>query len=784
MYALGKAVTGVLLSAAMSQAIAGEREINVHIPSQPLGPAVDALAKQSGLHLFYAEDIMRGKTTRGLNGKYTPHRAVEKLLAGTGLAYTFTAENAVSIRADEKPDGIDLPRVVVSGEAEYDTEDPYNPDYNRPNASTATKTDTPIMETPYSIQVVPKQVLEDQQAVRTEKALQNVSGVIQSTANGGGQDSFIIRGFFTDTIYRDGVQIPNLQAGPTTKRETANLERIEVLKGPGSLLFGRTEPGGIVNLVTKQPLTSPFYALQQQFGSFDFYRTTVDATGPVTQDDTLLYRFNLAYESANSFRDFHDDNERVFLAPVLTWNIGPRTRATLEYEFQHVDERLDIGVPPIGDRPAPVPRERSTEDPLANRNVIDRNYLGFHWSHAFNDEWTLSQRFSMDLIDQPILKGSYVAGEVSPDGSFIRPFYAYPSKSDRYYTSLNLTGKFSTWDLNHTVLLGGDYYRMDDRVDGHDPEGESFNIFNPVYLTQAPQFGPTTYPVNTTTSWHGVYFQDQIELPYNVFALGGVRYDSADIRDNLSKTTTSDNNRVSPRGGLLWRPIPELSLYGSYTENFGASNGLDADGKSLPPQTAQQWETGIKTELWDGRFTGTLAYFELTKQNLAVPDPANPVRSRAIGEAESHGLEFDVAGELLPGWRLIGAYSYLPFAKVTDDGAGENQGNRLPLAPRHAGSLWSTYEFEGGDLQGLKFGAGVRAVGQREGNPGNSYQLPGYVTVDLMASYGIKVGPSRVSLQLNLDNLIDKTYFLGSNGGSHIQFGAPRTFLGSVRVDF
>jgi iron complex outermembrane receptor protein len=310
------------------------------------------------------------------------------------------------------------------------------------------------------------------------------------------------------------------------------------------------------------------------------------------------------------------------------------------------------------------------------------------------------------------------------------------------------------------------------------------DIFNPVYLTQAPEFGPTTYPVNTTTSWYGVYFQDQIELPYDVFALGGVRYDSADIRDNLSKTITSDDNQVSLRGGLLWRPIPELSLYGSYTENFGASNGLDADGKSLPPQTAQQWETGIKTELWDGRFTGTLAYFELTKQNLAVPDPANPVRSRAIGEAEIHGLEFDVAGELLPGWRLIGAYSYLPFAKVTDHGAGENQGNRLPLAPRHAGSLWSTYEFEGGDLQGLKFGAGVRAVGQREGNPGNSYQLPGYVTVGLMASYGINVGPSRVSLQLNLDNLIDKTYFLGSNGGSHIQFGAPRTFLGSVRVDF
>lgn len=786
MYSLSRTLVGSLLASTALVVSAQEQTFNLNIPAQSLNTALEALGQKTGLHVFYANEIITGKTSPALSGSYTPQQAIEKLLAGTGLTYSFTANDVVAVKEAES--GSDaastLPAVKVLGKTVYDDTDPLNPDYNRRNSSTATKTDTPIMETPFSIQVVPKQVLDDQQAVRVEKALQNVSGVIQSTGNGGAQDSYVIRGFYQPTIYRDGVQIPALQGGATAKRETANLERIDVLKGPASLLFGRSEPGGIINLVTKQPQTSPFYSLQQQFGSFDFYRTTLDATGPLTKDDTLLYRFNMAYEDAGSFRDFHDGNERVFLAPVLTWNIGPRTKATFEYEFQHVDETFDIGIPPIGNRPAPVPRERSMEDPMVNRNVLDRNYVGFHWEHGFNDNWTLSQKFSMEMIDLPVILGSYVGSKVSPDGSFSRPFYTWPSKSDRYFTSLNLTGKFSTWDLKHTLLLGGDYYRMDDVYNGQESYGPDFNIFNPVYVNQIPQWEPDVYSGNITTAWHGVYAQDQIELPFNLYALGGLRYDSAEMFDNLARAETGNENRVSPRGGLLWRPLNWLSLYGSYTENFGVSNGNDINGRSLPPQTAQQWETGIKTEFWDGRLTSTVAYFDLTKQNLTVPDPANPLRSTAIGEAESRGIELDAAGELLPGWKLIGAYSYTPFAEVTNDGAGTNGGKRLPHAPEHSGSLWSTYDFMAGDLKGLKLGAGIRAVGQREGNTNNAYQLPGYATVNLMTSYGMKVGSSRLTFQLNLDNLIDKSYFLGSNDGNHIQFGAPRTFMGSIKVDF
>lgn len=292
-----------------------------------------------------------------------------------------------------------------------------------------------------------------------------------------------------------------------------------------------------------------------------------------------------------------------------------------------------------------------------------------------------------------------------------------------------------------------------------------------------------------TQSWYGLYFQDQIELPYDLFALAGFRYDNAVGRNNLLDLTTTEDDRVSPRGGLPWRPIHWLSLYGSYTENFGVSNScFRTDGQIIPPETAQQWETGIKTEFWDGRLSATFSYFDLTKQNIAVVDPTNPLLTRTIGEAESRGVELDVAGEVLPGWRVIGAYSYLPFAEITKDvgfdGGPGNTGNRFFLAPRNFGSLWSTYEFQGGDLSGLKLGAGMVAVGQREGNPDNTFQLPGFAIVNLLASYQWKLGPTKLTAQLNLDNLLDKTYFVGTNTANTITPGAPRTFLGSIRVEF
>lgn len=358
---------------------------------------------------------------------------------------------------------------------------------------------------------------------------------------------------------------------------------------------------------------------------------------------------------------------------------------------------------------------------------------------------------------------------------------------DTYFTSLNLTGKFDTWALKHTSLFGFDYFKLDDKSSSSGHLQSNFNIFNPNFNVNFNQL-PATSPFvrDAAVSWYGLYYQDQVELPFNLFALGGVRYDASEDTDNLA-STTSNKDKVSPRGGLLWRPIPELSMYGSYTENFGATNGFDSRGHPLAPQTAQQWEIGAKTELWDGRFSATVAYYDLTKNNIAVTDPNDIRFSTTIGAAESRGVELDVAGEILKGWKLIGGYAYMPFAEITKDvgvnGGSGNTGNRLPLAPRNSGSLWNTYEFQTSELRGLKFGAGVVAAGQRQGSPANNFQLPGYATANLLASYTRNVGKTKVTAQLNADNLLNKIYYT-SNTGNEISPLASRTFMGSVRIEY
>jgi iron complex outermembrane recepter protein len=776
--------------------VAADDKVQFNIPAQSLSKSLLDYSEATGVKILFNENLARNIKNPELKGAYSTEDGLKKLLGESGLDYRFTSPKAVVVNqtkpesrggASKEPGTTTLKAVTVTGQPGYADNDPYNTDYNRPNASTATKTDTPIMQTPFSVQVVSKQVMNDQQVTRLDKAVQNVSGVTQAPTGQGVTDSYQIRGFQNNITYRDGVLVPGVLGGSSsTRRDTANLERVEVLKGPGSILFGRADPGGIVNMVTKQPLTTPYYSLQQQFGSYDFYRTTADATAPITADKKLLYRLNLSYENAGSFRDFIN-NERVFVAPVVKWNISQKTQAALEFEYQRFNDKPDPGVAPIGNRPAPVPINRALLVPLNNQNAGDRMLGGFNWSHEFNDNWKLTHRFTSEFMDKDSKTTFF--GPALANGTITPGYNNANVQSQRYFTTLNLIGNISTGVLNHKMLFGHDYFVIDDQLSNRfGGTAPAFNIFNPVYSATPPVLtkSPDT---NFTQTWHGLYFQDQIELPYHLHALAGLRYDNAEGINNVLGRVSEAVDHISPRGGLLWQPAQWLSLYGSYTENFGGSNSLfNTDGSSLPPESAQQWETGFKTEFWDKRLRTTVSYFELTKQNLRTADPLIPNLNRAIGEAKSKGIEFDTTGELLPGWNIIAAYSYMPFAEITKDvvfgGGTGNQGNRLFLAPRNSGSLWSTYEFQKSALRGIKFGAGAVSVGQRQGNAANSYQLPGYVTANLMASYQIKVGATKVTTQLNVDNLLDKTYYAGTNSGSFITFGAPRTFMGSVRVEF
>jgi len=815
---------GILLAPLLAgNAYADDTAYPFDLPAQPLAATLDSLAQASHTQLIYADATVKGLTAQPVKGRYTARQALAIALGKSGLRYDVVDKSLITVsgKADTRSEATLAPMTVV-GEAEVDPNAPYNTDYKVTDTVTATKTDTPIMETPFSIQVVPKQVLQDQQAVRLETAAENVSGTYSSRGAGGiggGQSATFLRGFETFDYYRDGGRFNGgfVINGP---REMANVERVEVLKGPASILYGRLEPGGMVNIVTKRPLATPYYSLQQQFGSYDFYRTTADATGPLTKDKSLLYRVNLAYENSGSFREFLD-HDRVFFAPTFHWNISDKTQANFHMEYQHDKSPFDHGFPVAGNRPLNLPHGRNLGEP-GSANESETFNVGFDWSHAFNDNWTLRHRFDAVLLPKADTLPSVYSGFLGPCTVGVscqvnRLTYANKSHAENYYTTVDLIGKFDTWGVKHNVLLGGDFYHQVHQTDFAWTFSQPIDAYNPVHTGVDPSvldhpnlFGPSGF----TEEWGGFYTQDQIELPYHVHLLAGFRYDTiryssaSDLHFNFGSPFVQSSHNllqqesVKPRFGLLYQPIPEVSLYGNYVENFGLSNGFNSNGAALPPTTAKQWEGGIKTELLDKRLTATLAWFDITKQNIAVTDP-DPIKAasgfqNAIGEVRNQGVELDVAGELLPGWKLIGTYSYID-SKITKDtsviydanfnvvGTGTgNQGKRLFNVPRNIASLWSTYEFLGGDLRGFKFGGGVLLRDQRQGDNANSFQLPGYATVNLLASYTVDVGKSKVTTQLNIDNLLNKDYF-DSATNSTVQGnypGAPRTVMGSIRLEF
>jgi iron complex outermembrane receptor protein len=765
------------------------------IPAGPLSGALLQFSEISGKRVLFHADLVRGLNSRGLHGRYSANQALQKLLSGSGLKAKNTESGSMTLENTPHSSSAlgesTLGAVTVTGKAEYDSTDPYNSDYSLPNASTATKTDTPIMETPMSIKVVPQQVLKDQQAITLDQALRNVSGVV---AGAGINRQFYLRGFEVYNYYRDGYPF---KFNWFHTEELANIDRVEVLKGPGSILYGRAEPGGIINFVTKQPLDTPYYSLRQQFGSYDYYRTDIDATGPLTADKNLAYRLNFAYQTNNSITEFAG-NERIFVAPMLRWNISENTTSTIKLEYSDIKNKADnpILLNGNGTQQGFTTRKQNLNDPWA---FTEDEYvmLSLNTEHRFNDDWKLRHRFNASFA-QETQRNITASGTVAANGDVDRFFFESNADGNDYfnnfYNSLELTGKFATGFAKHTLLVGGDYMVSDAKATMGPVFGlGGTNIYNPFHYAQVPSI-PSYNTFTYHQPWFGVYAQDQVELPYHVHLLGGLRYDNARTggtsefavfggSPSVKPTVTDD--RVSPRGGILWQPLPELSLYGSYSENFGASNAPSTtNGARLPPQIGQQWEGGVKTELFDGRFSTTLAYYDLKKQNMPMQE-CQGCPSRAIGEAETRGLELDVSGELLPGWKLIGAYTYMPFAKtLKDTAAAGTLGKRLHNTPVNSGNLWMTYNFQQASLQGLKLGAGMQAVGPRPVGYNEAIRAPGYVTINLMAGHTWNFGKTHVTAQLNADNLLDKTYLGGLYSYGMGLYGAPRTFMGSIRLEY
>jgi iron complex outermembrane recepter protein len=469
----------------------------------------------------------------------------------------------------------------------------------------------------------------------------------------------------------------------------ANIESVEVLKGPAAILYGLVEPGGMVNVVTKQPLTTPYYAANQQIGSYNYYRTTLDATGPLSTDKNLLYRMNMSYQNSDSFRD-KVDKEDVFIAPVLKWNISSKTQATLELEYNHQHLGLDTAFLPL-DKLFSTPRSRNYgEYTPTTRETI---YGGFNVAHQFNDDWSIKHHFSVN--QQSIENPHFFYPVDALNDSVSRQLWGVQSQFNTYSTNLDLIGHFDTAALHHTLLVGGDYYRLDN---GHSDASSFSDPLSFIWDTSTIDIGnprhpgtPFTQPLqligkaDNRSDQYGFYVQDQIKLTHDVHVMGGIRYQNIH-QDNITQNgdilgggfsaTALSDDAVTPRVGILWQPKSWLSLYANYVESFGPNKpgAVLESGTLAPPTSAEQYEGGIKTKFFNGRLRATLAYYDLTKTNVATPSPNGILAAQGIsvltGAIRSRGQEVDIQGEILTGWNVIATYANTD-AHIIDSDSGE-----------------------------------------------------------------------------------------------------------------
>ncbi|TVP59975.1 MAG: TonB-dependent siderophore receptor [Nodularia sp. (in: Bacteria)] len=710
---------------------------------------------------------------------------VELFDGDEGLIFGFTpAANAMQPETEqprseipqEEPSaqGDDVIELIVTGQQEDG--------YRVPNASVGTRTDTQLRDIPQSIQVIPQQILKDQQITRLTEAVRNVPGVETDGSSRSSSDFLIIRGFETGfnnaSFLRNGIQDPRLISGGFNP---ATIERIEILRGPASVLFGNLEPGGAINLVTKQPLNEPFYAIEASVGSFNFYRGAIDLSGPLNENGTVLYRFNAAAQTSDSFIDFLFDR-RYVIAPTLEVNFSENTSLNIWGEYSKIENAFDLGVPAVGSvLPNPlgsIPRNRNLTDPN-NFNVDETYRIGFDLQHKFNDDWQLRSAFLSSFYTQN--RDFVFTIALLPDNrtltrGFSRANPAY--NDDLYNLDTHVIGNFSTGSIQHRLTAGINLNWRNSFVDNEGATAEPIDIFNPVYSSPISPFS-RNFRVEYDSRIVGVYIQDQMTLLDNLKFLLGGRFDFAhqNQRDILSNTETENNyQEFSPRLGIVYQPIQPISLYASYSRSFSLPDAAFSD-ITLQPEFGTQYEVGVKAEL-NQRLSANLAFYNLTRSNLPTTDPENLLRTIQVGKQRSRGVEFDISGEVMPGWNIIAGYA-LTDAKIIEDN-NFPVGNTLSNVSRNSWNLWTTYQLQSGNLQGLGFGLGLFYVDNRQGDLANSFELPSYFRTDAAIFYN----RDNWRLSINIKNLFDVDYFEYAQNRNRVVVGDPFTVQGTISWQF
>lgn len=708
---------------------------------------------------------------------FAPHRA--RLYVTTALCGAFLAAHAA--RADDTQT---LPAVKVEGKSSnIDTNAVQG--FVAKRSEAGTKTNTKLIEVPQSISVIPQSQIQQQDAQTLNQVLHYTAGVVTETRGGIATryDLLTIRGFDAD-YYLDGMKLLNNNWYTSPQIDPYLLERVDVVKGPASVLYGAAEAGGLVDQITKKPTLEPYHELGFELGTNGHYETTFDFSGPLTADNKLLYRITgIGYIEDGQIKT--TQNERVAIAPALTWLPDNKTELTLTMLYQYDPKASSYGsVPPQG---TVLPSTFGTlpmnfYDGDTNYEKFNRTQvaLGYEFHRQLADNVALTSKarwFHTALTYESVYSSGVIAGtnELSRGTANSR------EGTDQFTTDNNIVANISTGPVQHVLLAGIDYQHLNSNIVAGFGDAPNLDILNPDYSL------PITPPATTTTKVHlnqvGVYLQDQAKLGGFMLTLSG-REDWAETYQNqVDYGVLNDQfaRAFTGRAGLNYVFANGVAPYVSYATSFTPLLGTNATGEANKPETGQQYEIGVKYQPPDTKTLLTAAAFNLVRQNLLTADLQNPSLSVQSGEARSRGIELEARTALTDQLNVIASYTHLNTI-YTKDNSGL-QGKFLAGIPQNNASAWADYTMPQGKLDGLSMGAGVRFLGQTY-NDQNTFTVKSATLVDGTVSYELGAKMPRLqgaTLYVNARNLLNTTYVASCYYGDWCAYGYGREVMGGVR---
>lgn len=773
---------GIYASSALAaESIAAEtaavqaREFEINPGS--LTKVLNQFAAKAGVTLSFSTAQTNGINSSGLKGRYSIRQGFDALLAGSGLDVVESGEGVFVLQkakliTNQPREVSALPEISVQSQrASDETAVSAVKGYVAKRNGIGTKTDTPIIETPQSVTVIGQTEMQTLGAQSLQDALSYAAGVSRAEGLDRTTDSFFLRGFRTNvgSAYRDGsLYSVNIYNG---RQETYGLERIELLKGASSVLYGSTGPGGIINTVSKRPTLEPLRELSFQLGSFDRKQVAGDFGGALDESGEWSYRLTFLKRDSNTFVDYVPD-DRVYIAPALKWQPSTDTSLTLLSEYQEDKTRYVYGLPGAGTvNPNPngrIKRDLFTGEPSYDKFDLKRYSVGYLFEHAFNEQLKLRNnvryyRAANEYNSSNIWQLSSDQRTTSSRGAQDREDTSTAITAD---TSLQY--QFAHGAVQHTALIGVDIATLRHQDKRYNRSNTPLDLFAPVY---GGDFGNAVPAGNASigkTRRLGVYVQDQMKIAEKWVVLLGGRYDTVreDAQAYFSGEKWADDEKTyafTGRAGLVYLADNGLAPFVSYSESFEPTTGIDRTGSRFKPTEGKQIEVGLRYQPSGSDTLLSAAVYQLTRENVTVTDPVDTNYSMQAGKARSKGLELEARTRIGEHANLIAAYAYTDARTLQASPLQPQQeGQRLDSVPFNQLSLWGDYSFGAFALPDLKIGGGIRYVDETRGMAhGTAVSVPAFTLLDAMASY--TTGAWR--LALNITNLTDKTYIASCTYG-------------------